>query len=90
MYTFTEIVLILTDLTICSYLCRYIDQPVRRHIQDENTPRMGALTKEVSFAGSCQSTARSLQSDSMQFAKKKKKEKVNKISLIFLYLVIFY
>ena len=53
--------------------------PVRRHIQDENVPRLGGLTKEasMSFTGSFQSTARSLQNDNVLTGRKKLKEKVS-------------
>ena len=54
--------------------------PVRRHIQDEGSPRLlGGLTKaaSMSFVGSIQSMARSLHSDNVPQGKKKLKEKVN-------------
>ena len=59
---------------------RYVDMPVRRHIQDEGSPRLLAgLMKEasMSFVGSIQSIDRSLHSDNVPQGKKKLKEKVN-------------
>ena len=64
---------------------RYVDMPVRRHIQDEGSPRLLAgLMKEasMSFVGSIQSIDRSLHSDTVPQGKKKIKEKVNCIFIL--------
>ena len=61
--------------------------PVRRHIQEEGTPRLLAgLTREasMSFVGSIQSIDRSLHSDNVLQGKKKSKEKVKFIFILIL------